>query len=218
MQSQGIPYGEASPNQLLDEKSPSQRNRKRKDIESLPCDHPATTQTLDLLPHLQRQAKREDRAVTHSTQDIPIDLETQCSEIFPPEDRQHIISVTNQIRNQLSSRQRPVEVGCVIKIPLSDFIRDDSNCTNESTHIYGVVRKYHSYCSLTTARAYLVVFCLRNVTIPPSTIPLLHVPIYENEMDVVRYPDQNASLDDPNLDLLFHKVNGNWIARSLFSN
>jgi hypothetical protein len=33
-------------------------------------------------------------------------------------------------------------------------------------------------------------------------------------MEIVRYPDQNASLDGPNLDLLFHKVDGKWTSRS----
>ena len=96
--------------------------------------------------------------MTQSTQDIPMNLEIKSAEIFPPEDREHIVSISKQIRNQLSSRQRPVEIGCVIKIPLSAFIRDDSNCINVSTHIYGVVQKYHSYCTFTTARAYLFVF------------------------------------------------------------
>ena len=168
--------------------------------------------------HNQQQSEAEDKIPKPSTIGIPTDLndiEAESAEIFPPEDREHIVSISKQIRDQLSTRNRPVEIRCVVKIPLSAFLRDNSKAKNESTHIYGVVHKYHSYCSLTTARAYLVIFCLGNVNIPPSTIPLLHTPIYENEMVIVRYPDESASLDDPNLDLLFHKVNGNWISRSL---
>ena len=126
---------------------------------------------------------------------------------------EHIERVSKRIRNELSSRSRPVESGCVVRIPLSSFI-DHTQYTNITSYIYGVVGRSLDYCTATTARAYHVVFCLDNVDIPSANVPLLHLPIYDNEMEIVRYPDQNASLDDPNLDLLFHKVDGKWTSRS----
>ena len=164
----------------------------------------------------QKEPSSCDSSVCRQSDDEShINFETHSTDIFPIEDRDRIVALAKQIRTQLLCRERPVEPGCVIKIPLSSFIRDCCNSCNRSTHIYGVVGQYHSFCRLTTARSYIVVFCLDNVNIPPNTIPLLHQPIYENEMTVVRYPDQTASLDDPNLDLLFHKVDGNWMSRKL---
>ena len=58
-----------------------------------------------------------------------------------------------QIRELLSSRPRPVETGCVVKISLAKlFGRSYVNPT--STSIYGIVGKRLDYCHFTTAVSY----------------------------------------------------------------
>ena len=52
--------------------------------------------------------------------------------------------------------------------------------------------------------------------LPSNVLPLLHFPIHDSDMQVIRFPDQNTSLDDPHLDRRFHKVNGEWTSRNEF--
>ena len=114
-----------------------------------------------------------------------------------------------QIRELLSSRPRPVETGCVVKISLTKlFGRSYVNPT--STSIYGIVGNRLDYCHFTTAASYDVKFYTQDIKIPFDMLPILHYPFVENDMTIVRYPEQNASIDDPNIDRFFEKSNGIW--------
>ena len=59
-----------------------------------------------------------------------------------------------------------------------------------------------------------VVFSLDGITISKSLFPIFTVPVFENDMVILRFPEQNASIDDPNIDDFFHKLNGKWISRT----
>ena len=107
---------------------------------------------------------------------------------------------------------RAVEPGCVIRIPFSCF-SDELRGENSLNHIYGIVSREIDYCALTTSRAYNVSFNMKDITIPSNVLHLLHFPVHESDMQVVRFPDHNTSLANPHLDRLFHKVNGEWVSR-----
>ena len=83
---------------------------------------------------LKRDSFSCDSSVSSkSNKESLINFETHSTDVFPAEDRDRIIALAKQIRTQLLCRERPVETGCVIKIPLSSFVSDHSN---DSTHIY----------------------------------------------------------------------------------
>ena len=118
----------------------------------------------------------------------------------------------DRIRHELSSRSRPVIPDCVIRIPFASF-SDQITSSRSIEHIYGVVGREIDYNAITTSRSYHVQFNLKYIQLPDDVLPLLHLPVHDNEMEIVRFPDQNASLDDPHLDVLFHKVEGEWKSR-----
>ena len=112
-----------------------------------------------------------------------------------------------RIREILSSRPRPVETGCIVKIPLSKLF-GVSYVDPKSTSIYGIVGKKLDYCHFTTAASYDVKFYTQLIEIPYEMLPLLHNPIVENDMAIVRVQEQSISVDDPNIDRFFEKSNG----------
>ena len=89
-----------------------------------------------------------------------------------------------------------------------------SYINTKSNSIYGIVGKRLDYCHLTTAASYDVMFYTQAIEIPYEMLPILHHPIIEIDMTIVRYPEQNASIDDPNVDRLFEKSNGIWQIKS----
>ena len=78
----------------------------------------------------------------------------------------------------------------------------------KSTSIYGIVGKKLDYCHYTTAASYDVKFYTQSVEIPYEMLPILHNPIVENDMTIVRFPEHSIPLDDPNIDRFFEKSNG----------
>ena len=69
------------------------------------------------------------------------------------------------------------------------------------------------YYQSTTASVYHVYFTLDDLSLCNELLPLFEHPLFDNDMIIVRFPDQNASLDDPNLDRLFRKENDKWYSR-----
>ncbi len=118
-----------------------------------------------------------------------------------------------QIRKILSPRHRPVETGCIVKISLAKLF-GTSYVNPASTSIYGIVGKKLDYCHFTTAASYDVTFYTQAIVIPYELLPILHHPIVENDMIIVRYQEQNMSINDPNIDRFFEKSNGIWKVKS----
>ena len=85
--------------------------------------------------------------------------------------------------------------------------------TNQELYLYGVVGPKVGYYQSTTASAYHVYFTLDGLSLCNELLTLLDHPLFDNDMIIVRFPDQNASLDDPNLDRLFRKENGKCYSR-----
>ena len=117
-----------------------------------------------------------------------------------------------RIHQKLSSRSRPVIPGCVIRIPFVSF-SDQITSSRNINNIYGVVGRETDYCPITASRSYHVKFNLKYAQISNKVFPLLQLPVIDNEMKFVSFPDQNASLDDPHLDILFRKIEGEWKSR-----
>ena len=113
----------------------------------------------------------------------------------------------------LQSRSRPVVSGCVFKIPFSLYYSGDI-LENNIEYLYGIVGSACDYCEVSTARELDVSFCLDGVNIPNRLLPILYQPVYDNDMLILRYPDQPLSLDDHNIDRLFKKENGKWVIRN----
>ena len=120
---------------------------------------------------------------------------------------------TREIRSLLDKRQRQIVPGCLIKVSLSQFFGED-NVQCNSVYIYGIVGTQRAVCDFSEARAYDVLFSLDGVNIDRDMFHIFTIPIYENEMEILRFPEQNASLDDPNIDRYFHRIDGKWISRS----
>ena len=117
-----------------------------------------------------------------------------------------------RIHQELSSKSRPVIPGCVIQIPFESF-SDRITSSRDINHMYGVVGHEVDYCTITTSRSYHVKFNLKYDKIPSKVLPLLQLPVHDSEIQIVRFLDQNASIDDPHLDFLFHKIEGEWKPR-----
>ena len=127
--------------------------------------------------------------------------------------KEHVERQYQLIRSQLQKRPRQVEPGCLVKVALSDII-GPTNVQGGCLYIYGIVGTQRDICQLSDAKAYDVLFSLDGVQISRSLLPIFTIPVYENEMVILRFPDQNASLDDPNIDEYFHRVDGRWKSRS----
>ena len=127
--------------------------------------------------------------------------------------QERFIAKAESIRLLLQSRSRPVVTGCVFKIPFSFYYSGDI-LENNIEYLYGIVGSACDYCEVSTARGYDVSFCLDGVNIPNSLLPILYHPLYDNDMVILRYPEQPLSLDDHNIDRLFKKENGKWVIRN----
>ena len=126
-------------------------------------------------------------------------------------------AVLNQrVRNILSivdAIPRRVTTGCVVKVPTS-VIFGDTEPGRYPEFMYGVVGEERDYCYSTTAMAFQVHYCSGDIPVFPMIQLHLDYPVFENDMIIMRFPEQNASLDDYNIDRLFHKVNGAWKRRA----
>ena len=127
--------------------------------------------------------------------------------------REHLQHQSEQIRSQLNSRPRQVEPGCLIKVSLCNYI-GKTNITDDSVYIYDIVGKLRGTCDSSNARAYDVLFSLDGVQISRHLYSIFTIPVYENDMEILRSPEQNASIDGPNIDRYFQRVDGKWISRS----
>ena len=80
-----------------------------------------------------------------------------------------------RIRQELSSRSRPVIPGCVIRIPFESF-SDQITSSRDINHIYGVVGHEVDYRTITTSRTYHVDLNLKYIKIPSNALPFLQLP------------------------------------------
>ena len=126
------------------------------------------------------------------------------------------MSITNEPNNEanricllLARRSRHVEVGSVIKMLFSTLF-SGTHLQDENQYLYSVVGTQYDYCHFisASASAYQVNFTLDDFEIPSNILPLLNHPYFENDMIILRFPEQNASLDDPNIDRLCVEING----------
>ena len=118
-----------------------------------------------------------------------------------------------RIGKLLSSRSRHVEPGCVINVPIAKLFGNNFP-SNKTSSIYGIVGQQLAYCEVTTAKSYDVKFYTESLSISYELQPLLHYPIVYSDMITIRFPEQNASIDDPNIDRYFYKTDGKWQIRS----
>ena len=125
----------------------------------------------------------------------------------------HIQQQSALIRHILRSRSRPVQEGCLIKIPLQTIFGPEL-FSDPLQHIYGVVGNIIYQCPYSSARSFNVTFCLDGIDLSSRFFHVLTMPVFENQMYILRFPEQNASLDDTNIDDLFHRVDGKWTSRS----
>ena len=116
-------------------------------------------------------------------------------------------SEVGRIRELLSSRSRPVEPGCLIKIPVTKLF-GNSFYDNGISSLYGIVGNQLTFCEIMKSKTFDVKFYTKDISIPYELKMLLHYPIVDSDMTIIRFPDQNASIDDPNVDNYFQKING----------
>ena len=97
----------------------------------------------------------------------------------------------------------------MVKIPYSVSLIGTA-LANQERYLYGMMGPKIDYYQYKTVSVYHVYFTLDGLSLCNELSPLLDHPLFDNNMIIVRFPDQNASLDDPNLDRLFRKENGKW--------
>ena len=114
-----------------------------------------------------------------------------------------------RIRNQLSLRSRHVEIGCVIKVSYFYLFRDAA-FHGKVNNLYGIVGNQCDFCKASSAGAYDVEF-FEDVKISSHLVPILSFPVFENDMHVIRFPEQCSSLDDPLIDQYFTWIHRNCI-------
>ena len=124
-------------------------------------------------------------------------------------------SEVGRIREVLSSRSRPVETGCLVKIPVTKLFGNTFH-HNGSSSLYGIVGNQLTFCEITNSKTFDVKFYTKNISIPYELKVLLHYPIVDSDMTIIRFPEQNASIDDPNIDNFFHRIDGEWQIRQTY--
>ena len=102
----------------------------------------------------------------------------------------------SRTRIESLSRSHPVEQGCIIKVPLTKLW----NMKNNTSSVYGIVGCHLDYYQITTVKTSDVELYTNGLSITCQLLPLPHLPIYDSDMVIVRFPKQNASLNDPNID------------------
>ena len=115
-----------------------------------------------------------------------------------------------RIRSKLLSRSRPVQPGCVIRIPFASFSDQIIN-DKGIQHIYSDVGRELDYCTIITDQSYHVDFNVKDLRLPSNILPL-QLSVHDSDMQIVRFSYQNTSLDDPHFDRLFHEIDGGWIS------
>ena len=111
-----------------------------------------------------------------------------------------------RIRSLLATRPCQVETGCVVKMPYS-VLFSGTDLANQERYLYGVVGPKIDYYQSTTVSVYHVYFTLDGLSLCNELLPLLDHPLFDNNIIIVRFSDQNTSLDNPYLDRLFRKEN-----------
>ena len=112
----------------------------------------------------------------------------------------HLLNMEVQrIRSLLATQPRQIETGYVVKMSYS-VLFSGTDLANQERYLYGVVGPKIDYYQSTTASVYHVYFTLDGLSLCNELLPLLDHPLFDNDMIIVHFPDQNTSLDDPNLD------------------
>ena len=102
--------------------------------------------------------------------------------------KEHVERQYELIRSELQKRTRQVEPGCLVKVALSDIV-GSRNVQGGCLYIYGIVGTQRDICQLSDAKAYDVLFSLDDVQISRSLLPICTIPVNENEMVILRFPD-----------------------------
>ena len=118
------------------------------------------------------------------------------------------------IRSQLMRLPRRVIPGCIVKVKTSVVFGIGSTLCEYMPNLYGIVGMQLDICHSTTARGFQVDFNAPHIMegMPYVTI---NEPVFENDMCIMRFPEQYVSLDDVNIDKLFKKIDGSWCKKEL---
>ena len=113
------------------------------------------------------------------------------------------------IRSQLMRLPRRVIPGCIVKVKTSVVFGIGNTLCNYMPNLYVIVGMKLDICHSTTARGFQVDFNAPHIMdgMPYVTI---NEPVFENDMCIMRFPEQYLSLDDENIDKLFKKIDGSW--------
>ena len=79
--------------------------------------------------------------------------------------------------------------------------------------MYGIVGRKVGYCEETTASAYTIDYKVDRDRVDAKLSMAVQCPVYENDITLLRYPQENASIDDRNIDRLFVHRGDKWDKR-----
>ena len=113
----------------------------------------------------------------------------------------------DHIRSQLMQVPRRVIPCCIIKVKTSVVFGLGSTLCAYMPNLYGIVGMQLDICHSTTARGFQVDFNAPHIMdgMPYVTI---NEPVFENDMCIMRFPEQYLSLDDENIDKISKKIDG----------
>ena len=69
------------------------------------------------------------------------------------------------------------------------------------------------YSHSTDKYTYQAIFSLYERQCPSDVIFLLDEPHFENEITIVRFPEEGLSIDDPEDEMLFYETGNKWRVR-----
>ena len=115
----------------------------------------------------------------------------------------------DHIRSQLMRVPRRVIPGCIVKVKTSVVFGVGNTLCECMPHLYSIVGMHLDICHSTTARGFQVDFNAPHI-IDGMSYVTINEPVFENDMCIIRFPEQYRSLDDENVDKLFKKIDGSW--------
>ena len=109
----------------------------------------------------------------------------------------------------LNSQVRRAEGGCIVQI-LKKHILEDESCTRmRSDWIYGIISNEEDICPITGSVAYQVNWAYAHLPYGNSCLAFV-APVWEHDLDVLKFPEDDNNEDDYELRRLFIKHNGEW--------
>ena len=110
---------------------------------------------------------------------------------------------------QLNNQVRRAEGGCIVQILKENLLEHESCTRMRSDWIYGIISNEVDVCPITCSVAYQVNWAYAHLPYGNSCLAFV-APVWEHDLDVLKFPEDDNDEDDYELRRQFIKVNGEW--------